>query len=300
MLLAGRCPPARLTAAGAGEGVAAAVGAALAGELAEPSPVVGVAGAEPARRVAAPVGVARAAPLAVGAPILLGAACKGKEMARMVRGVSWGSPAAPRVSRLAKVMSRAEPWGITHGNCSLLRRSRVCRGKPRVSHRPRPPRRHPPPRTVLSAAGQARQRATVPPRAHTPLPDHPPPGHLPPRQPSGENRHPASRSIPPAEPQLARWAFGGPHSAAPHRHRLRRAVGLPPNTQRLGGATRPSAGTELWVVHHSPAVHSRPSCFQPGQHAGPVGSLWERPRGSQPGRGVPGPGQVRMWLHSFG
>lgn len=83
LLLAGGCPPARLAVAGAGEGVAAAVGATLARELAEPSPVVGVAGAVPARWVAAPVGVARAAPLAVGAPVLLGAACEGKETARM-------------------------------------------------------------------------------------------------------------------------------------------------------------------------------------------------------------------------
>lgn len=74
LLLAGRCPPARLTAAGAGEGVAAAMGAAGAGELAELSPVVGVAGAAPARWVAAPVGVACAAPLAVGTPVLLRAA----------------------------------------------------------------------------------------------------------------------------------------------------------------------------------------------------------------------------------
>lgn len=82
MLLAGRCPPARLAAAGAGEGVAAAVGAAGAGELAKFSPVVGVAGAAPARRVAAPVGVACAAPLAVGTPVLLRATCKGRETVR--------------------------------------------------------------------------------------------------------------------------------------------------------------------------------------------------------------------------
>lgn len=72
------CPPARLAVAGAGQGVAAAVGAALAGELAQPSPVVGVAGAVAALGVAAPIGVARAAPLAVVAPVLLWAACEGK------------------------------------------------------------------------------------------------------------------------------------------------------------------------------------------------------------------------------
>lgn len=83
LLLAGGRPPARFAMAGADEGVAATVGTALAGELAELSPVVGVAGAVPARRVAAPVGVARAGPLAVRTPVPLGAACEGKEMARM-------------------------------------------------------------------------------------------------------------------------------------------------------------------------------------------------------------------------
>lgn len=78
LLPAAGCPPARLAVAGAAQGVAAAVGAALAGELAEPSPVVGVAGAVAAHGVAAPIGVARAALLAVVAPVLLGAACGGK------------------------------------------------------------------------------------------------------------------------------------------------------------------------------------------------------------------------------
>lgn len=51
------------------------------------------------------------------------------------------------------------------------------------------------------------------------------------------------------------------------------------------------------AVHHSPAVHSPPSCFQPGQHAGPVGSLRERCRGHQPGQGGAGAGaalQLRL------
>lgn len=40
-----------------------------------------------------------------------------------------------------------------------------------------------------------------PPWAPTPLPDHSPPGHLPPRQPFPGNLHPTSHSIPLAEPQ---------------------------------------------------------------------------------------------------
>lgn len=63
-------PPAWLAAAGAGCGVAAAVGAAGAAELAQLSPALGVAGAAPALRLARPTGVARAAPLAVVTPIL--------------------------------------------------------------------------------------------------------------------------------------------------------------------------------------------------------------------------------------
>lgn len=77
-------PPARLAATGAGYGVATAVGAAGAAELAQLSPALGVAGAAPALRLARPTGVARAAPLAVVTPILRRAGCGWKEIT--VRG----------------------------------------------------------------------------------------------------------------------------------------------------------------------------------------------------------------------
>lgn len=81
-----------------------------------------------------------------------------------------GKPGSPlSIQAGKKGMARAEPWGNTYGNCSLLRRSRVCRGKLRVSRRFHPPRRRRPPRTALSVAGHAHQRTTAfPPPASYP------------------------------------------------------------------------------------------------------------------------------------
>ena len=221
-----------------------------------------------------------------------------------------GSLAAPPASRLAKGMARAEPWGSTHGTCSLLRRSRVGSGKPQVSRTPRPPRRHPPPRTVLSAAGWARQRTMAPPGSR---PAAGPPGHLAPGQPSRGNRHPASRSIPPAEPQhhqqLAGWVLEGPHSTAPHRRCSRRAAGLLHNTHRRRGATRPRAGTELWAsspsITHRPCTPALPASSQGstpgrwgacGRDAGAV----SRGRGPGAGAGSYTASQLQLRLNECG
>lgn len=86
--LAGRCPPARLTQASSGEGVAVTVRPARARELAERSPAIGVARALAGDGVALPMRVAQTALLAVRAPVLVGAACEGNRRAA-------GAEAAP-------------------------------------------------------------------------------------------------------------------------------------------------------------------------------------------------------------
>lgn len=250
MLPAGGCPPARLAVAGAGLGVAAAVGAALAGELAEPSPVVGVAGAVAAHGVAAPVGVARAAPLAVVAPVLLGAACEGKGHSR--DGEKPAQPPEHPAGFKGGWMAGAERGGGTHGSCSPLRRSRVGSGTARVSRTPRPPCRRPLPRTRLSR--QERHSALSGPPS---LGSHP--TYLPQGQHSQENPHPASRSIPPAQLQHQE-RLGGPHGAGPHWQRWNGAAELPPT---LGGSAWMSVGTALWdsspSITHRPCTPSRPA-----------------------------------------
>lgn len=195
LLLAGGCPPARLAVAGAGEGIAAAVGTALAGELAELPPVVGVAGAVPTRWVAAPVGVARAAPLAVRAPVLLRAGCEGKEMVRMGGDEEASQPAEHLGWQ--RGWRGLSPGKNTHQSCSLLRRSQAYKGKPRVSHTPRPLRRRLPPRTALSAAGQMHQYTAAPLSSHpavTPATTWPPPveAAFPEKPPSHVLLHPSS------------------------------------------------------------------------------------------------------------
>lgn len=262
MLPAAGCPPARLAVAGAAQGVAAAVGAALAGELAEPSPVVGVAGAVAAHGVAAPVGVARAALLAVVAPVLLGAACGGKGHSQ--DGEKPGSP-PEHPAGFKGGWEGAERGGDTHGNCSLLRRSRACSGRARVSGTPRPPCRRPPPRTRLS--GQEKALSTLWPLKH-----------------SQGNHHPASPSIPPAQPQHHQQLMMPPRGRIPLA-RLEQSCRAAPITERIRLDQRGDHALGFIPTHHSPTVHSLPSCFQPGQHARPAGNLRERPGGVSQGQG---------------
>lgn len=213
LLLAGGCPPARLAAAGAGEGVAAAVGATLARELAEPSPVVGVAGAVPAHWVAAPVGVARAAPLAVGAPVLLGAACEGKEKARMGGDKEARQPAEhPGWQRGWRGPS---PGEALTGTAVCSEEARFAEANPRShAHLVRPA-------GILPLAQRCRHQgrqvsAQWPPLGSNPfarpLATRPPPA-FPGKPPSHFLLHPSGRA---AAPLAAGWVFGGPHSAGPH------------------------------------------------------------------------------------
>lgn len=74
LLLAVRCPPAWLTAAGSCERVAEAVRSTLAWELAQFSPAAGIAAALAAYRVTLPMGMAGTALPAIRAPVLVGAA----------------------------------------------------------------------------------------------------------------------------------------------------------------------------------------------------------------------------------
>lgn len=159
-------------------------------------------------------------------------------------------PAAPRASSgIERGMAGAERGGGTHGSRSLLRRSRVCSGTARASRTPRPPCRRPPPRTRLWR--QERHSAlSAPQTGLTP--------HLPPGQHSQGIQHPTPRRIPPA--QLRQ------RGAGPARTELQ-------DSEDERGD--PALGSI--PIHHSPTVHAFPSCFQPGQHSGPVGNLRDRP-----------------------
>jgi len=289
LLLAGGCPPARLAAAGAGEGVAAAVGAALAGELAEPSPVAGVAGAAPARRVAVPIGVARAAPLAVGAPVLLGTACEGKETGSTG---GTGKPGSPPSIQAGK--GDGEGWALGKYSRDLQsapKKPGWQRQTPGFTHTSSAPQASSPSHSAVGGRvgtsahdgppGLApRCRTTRPPRARAAFPGKPP---------SRFPLHPSGRA---AAPSAACWvgAWGSPQYSTPSPllEESRRASAQHPSPQRSHPAESRDRALGFIAIHHSPAVHSCPSCLQPGQHAGPVGSLRERRRGRQPGQGSRG------------
>lgn len=273
LLLAAGGPPARLAAAGASQGLAAAVGPALAGELAQLAPAIGVAGAAPARRLARPAGVARAPLLAVGAPVLRGAACggEGDSKARRRKGGVTGKPS----------QHPGEGWrrrGALTGAAVCAEEAGFAAAKPGFhAHLVRPA-------GVLPFAQRCRGTSAcaiptgVPPRmvpttSHTPSPPaggwHPPPHH----------RHPAPH---------ARWMAGG----SP---RHRRANGMEKTPS-------PAWGRGFWVssIDGLPAVHSRPSCFQPGQHARPAGGLWDREGTSAGDSGGTRAGYVCVQLQGFG
>lgn len=95
--------------------------------------------------------------------------------------------------------------------------------------------------------------------------------------------HHAWSPAPPAPPV-------GWHPPPHHRHPTRWASrGSPQGCGADGVEETPSRawGRGFWVssIQGLPAVHSRPSCFQPGQHARPAGGLWDREGTSDGDRG---------------
>lgn len=94
--------------------------------------------------------------------------------------------------------------------------------------------------------------------------------------------------LPPPSLRLSRGtisSFGGSPRGRTPLARLEQSCRAAPITERIRLDQRGDHALGFIPTHHSPTVHSLPSCFQPGQHARPAGNLRERPGGVSQGQG---------------